>query len=231
MKRVVMVTGATRGIGFATAAEFIKNGDYVVIFCRHREHVLKAKKHLVSLGPPENILPLTGDVRKEKDARRIVRQCLKNLGRIDLLINNAGIAAYKPVEETSEKEWDDIIDTNLKGTFLFTRQVLPVMKKQGNGMIINISSALGKEGEANFSAYCASKFGVLGLTQVVADETRESGLYIYAVLPWAVNTTLLKDSGLGLNSTEMLAPEYVAAKIFEAAKGKKKSGTLFEVYS
>jgi 3-oxoacyl-[acyl-carrier protein] reductase len=231
MKRVVVITGATRGIGLATAAEFIKNDDRVVIFCRHREHVLKAKKQLVSLGPQENILPLAGDVRKERDVKRIVGQCLKNLGRIDILINNAGIAAYKPVEETSEKDWDDIIDTNLKGPFLFMRQVLPVMKKQGSGMIINISSALGKEGEANFSAYCASKFGVIGLTQAIADETRVNGLYIYAVLPWAVNTTLLMDSGLDLNPSEVLAPEYVAGKIFEAARGRKKSGTLFEVYT
>jgi 3-oxoacyl-[acyl-carrier protein] reductase len=231
MKRVVMITGATRGIGLATAAEFLKNGDCVVIFCRHPEHVLKAKKKLVSLGPPENILALAGDVRKERDAKRIVRQCLKNLGRIDLMINNAGIAAYKPVEETSEKEWDDIIDTNLKGTFLFMRQVLPLMKKQGSGIIINISSALGREGEANFSAYCASKFGVIGLTRAIADETKGSGIRIYAVLPWAVKTTLLTDSGLELDSAEVLTPEYVARRIFEAALGRKKSGALIEVYS
>jgi 3-oxoacyl-[acyl-carrier protein] reductase len=231
MKRVVIITGATRGIGLATAAEFIKNGDRIVILCRHREHILKAKKQLASFGPLENILTSVGDVRKEKDARRVVAQCLKHFRRIDLLINNAGIAAYKPVEETSEKEWDDIIDTNLKGTFLFIRQVLPVMKKQGSGMIINISSALGKEGEANFSAYCASKFGVIGLTQAIADETRDSGLRIYAVLPWAVNTTLLTDSDLDINPSEVLTPEYVAKRIFEAARGKKKTGTLFEVYS
>ncbi len=72
MKRVVMITGSTRGIGLATAAEFLKNGDWIVIFCRHRQHALKAKKHLVSLGPSENILTLTGDVSKEKDVKRIV---------------------------------------------------------------------------------------------------------------------------------------------------------------
>jgi 3-oxoacyl-[acyl-carrier protein] reductase len=119
----------------------------------------------------------------------------------------------------------------LKGTFLFIRQVVPVMKRQGSGTIINISSALGVEGEANFSAYCASKFGVIGLTQVVADETRGSGLRVYAVLPWAVNTTLVSDSGLELDPSELLAPEYVARRIFEAAKARKKSGTLIEVYS
>jgi 3-oxoacyl-[acyl-carrier protein] reductase len=104
------------------------------------------------------------------------------------------------------------------------------MKRQGSGVIINISSALGVEGVANFSAYCASKFGVIGLTQVVADEAMGSGLRVYAVLPWAVNTTLLSGSDLELDPSEILAPEYVAGKIFEAAKGKKKSGSLLEVY-
>jgi 3-oxoacyl-[acyl-carrier protein] reductase len=231
MRRVVMITGSTRGIGLATAGEFLRNGDRVVVFCRHGEHVLKAKEHLLSLGPSENIFTLAGDVRKEKDVKRILGRCLEHFGRIDLLINNAGIAVYKPVDETSEREWDDILDTNLKGTFLFIRQVVPVMKKQGRGMIINISSALGVEGEANFSAYCASKFGVIGLTRVVADETKGSGLRIYAVLPWAVNTTLLSGSDLDLDPSEVLAPEYLARKIFEAAKGRKKSGALFEVYS
>ncbi len=221
MKRVVMITGSTRGIGLATAAEFLKNGDRVVIFCRHREHVLKAKGHLASLGPSENILPLTGDVRKEKDVKRIVGGCLKHFGRIDLLINNAGIAAYKPVEETSAREWDDILDTNLKGTFLFIRQVVPVMKKQGSGMIINISSGLGVEGQANFSAYCASKFGVIGLTQVVADETKESDLHMYAVLPGAVNTTLVSDSGLDLDPAELLAPEYLAGRYLKLPEAKE----------
>ena len=231
MKRVVVITGATRGIGLATAAKFLINGDRIVIFCRHREHVLKAKEHLVSLGTSGNVLCLTGDVRKEQDVKKIVKRCLRHFGRIDLLINNAGIAAYKPVEETGEKEWDDILDTNLKGTFLFIREVVPVMKKQGSGIIINISSALGEEGEANFSAYCASKFGVIGLTQVVADETKESGLRVYAVLPWAVNTTLMSGSSLVLDPSELLTPEYVAGRIFEAARGKRKSGTLFKVYS
>lgn len=231
MNRVAIITGATRGIGFATAFEFIRNGDRVVIFCRHRAHALRAKKNLSSFGPSENIMSLAGDVRKEEDVKKIVSQCRKHFGRIDLLINNAGTAAYKPVEETSEREWDDILDTNLKGTFLFIRQTLPAMKKQGHGMIINISSALGVEAEANFSAYCASKFGVIGLTRAVSDETRGSGIRVYAVLPWAVNTTLLSGSNLDLDPSQVLTPEYVARRIFEVAKGRKKSGTLIEVYS
>jgi NAD(P)-dependent dehydrogenase (short-subunit alcohol dehydrogenase family) len=163
--------------------------------------------------------------------KRIVDQCLKHFGRIDILVNNAGIAAYKEIEKVSQKEWDDILDTNLKGCFLFMRQVVPVMKKQGKGVIINISSGLGVSGEANFSAYCASKFGLIGLTQSVADEMGNTGLRIYAVLPGAVNTKLNWDLDLGMKPSELLAPEYVANKIFRLAEGKRKSGQSVTVYS
>lgn len=111
------------------------------------------------------------------------------------------------------------------------RQVIPIMKKQGRGIIINVSSGLGVEGEANFSAYCASKFGVVGLTQVVAGETLGNGIKVYAVLPGAVNTQLISDTGLDMAPSELLAPEYVAKRIFELAEGKKKCGQSIEVYS
>ena len=231
MHRTVIITGSTRGIGFSTAAAFLKNRDRVTIFCRHREHVSKAIKQLARLGERQNILGLVGDVRTEKDVKRIVDQCMKHFGRVDILVNNAGIAAYKEIEQVNQKEWDDILDTNLKGCFLFMRQVIPVMKKQGKGVIINISSGLGVSGEANFSAYCASKFGVIGLTQSIADEMVNTGLRIYAVLPGAVNTKLNWDLDLGMKPSELLAPEYVANKVFRLAEGKRRSGQSVTVYS
>jgi 3-oxoacyl-[acyl-carrier protein] reductase len=231
LNRIAIITGSTRGIGFSTAAEFLKNRDRVAIFCRHREHVTKAINQLAGFGGRQNILGLVGDVRRERDVKRIVDQCLKHFGRIDILVNNAGIAAYKEIEKVSQKEWDDILDTNLKACFLFMRQVVPVMKKQGKGVIINISSGLGVSGEANFSAYCASKFGLIGLTQSVADEMGNTGLRIYAVLPGAVNTKLNWDLDLGMKPSELLAPEYVANKIFRLAEGKRKSGQSVTVYS
>lgn len=229
MKRVAIITGSTRGIGLATAVEFLRNGDRVVVFCRHRKHALKAGKRLAQSGPPADILALSGDVRVARDVSRIVGQCLRRFGRVDLLVNNAGVAAMRPVAETSERQWDAVLDTNLKGTFLFIRRVLPVMKRQGSGIIVNISSAMGLEAEADFAAYSASKFGVVGLTQAVAEETAGSGIRVYAVLPWAVRTTMLSGLGLDLAPSEVLAPERVARKIFEAASGRRKSGTLFKV--
>ncbi|MFB3886208.1 MAG: SDR family NAD(P)-dependent oxidoreductase [Thermodesulfobacteriota bacterium] len=231
MNRIVIVTGSTRGIGFFTATEFLKARDRVAIFCRHKKHVTRAMSELTRLTGGKDILGLVGDVRRKKDVKKVVRQCLKRFGRIDILINNAGIAVYKELEKISQREWDDILDTNLKGCFLFMREVIPVMKKQGEGIIINISSGLGVSGEAKFSAYCASKFGVIGLTQSVADETAESGLRIYAVLPGAVNTKLNWDLDLGMEPEELLAPEHVARKIFELAEGKRRSGQSLTVYS
>ncbi len=231
MNRIVLITGSTRGIGFSTAAEFLKGGDQVVVFCRHREHVAKAMNQLVSFGERQNILGLVGDVRSERDVKRIGAQCLKHFGRIDILINNAGIASYKELEKMGEKEWDDILDTNLKGYFFFIRQVVPVMKRQGKGVIINVSSGLGVSGEANFSAYCASKFGVIGLTQAVADETAGMGLRIYAVLPGGVNTKLYWNLGLGTEPSALLSPEHVAKRIFGLAEGKRKTGQSVTVYS
>lgn len=231
MNRTVLITGSTRGVGLATAAEFLKYGDRVVIFSRDKHHVEEATRHLLSLGEKENLLALVGDVRKQRDVERIVNQSLKRYGRIDVLINNAGVAAYRPIEEMTEEGWDRIIDTNLKGTFLFLLRVIPVMKRQGRGTIVNISSGLGVEGMANFSVYCASKFGVVGLTRALADEIPDSDIRIYAVLPGAVATQLIKDSDFEIDPSELLKPEYVARKIFEAAKGKKKSGALITVYS
>ncbi len=228
----MIITGSTRGIGYATAAEFLKHGDRVVIFCRHGEHVNEAVEALSSLGKKNaQVLGLIGDVRRRKDVERIMDECLKRFGRIDILVNNAGVAAYKPIEATTDEEWDRIIDTNLKGTFLFLRHILPVMKRQKTGIIINVSSGLGVEGMAGFSAYCASKFGVVGLTQVAADELAGSGVRVYAVLPGAVDTTLIADSGLDIAPSDLLKPAYLARRIFAAAAGSEKSGALIEVYS
>jgi NAD(P)-dependent dehydrogenase (short-subunit alcohol dehydrogenase family) len=232
MNRAVLITGSTRGIGFAAAVQFLRHGDRVAVFCRHKRDSEQATRKLSDAGAKENIVGLVGDVRKQADVQRVVNLFLNHFGKIDVLVNNAGVGVYKPIEETSDKDWDRVVDTNLKGTFLFLRQVIPVMKKQGAGVIINISSGLGVEAEADFSAYCASKFGVVGLTQVVADELiSHRGIRVYAVLPGAVETTLLAGSGLDLDPSVVMKPEYVASRIFDAARGKERSGALIEVYS
>jgi 3alpha(or 20beta)-hydroxysteroid dehydrogenase len=231
VKRIVLITGSTRGIGFSAAAEFLRQGDRVAILCRHQRHVDEAVRDLSSVGKEEDVLGLVGDVRKPSDIAAVMDRCLDHYGRLDVLVNNAGVAVYKPIASTTDGDWDRIIDTNLKGTFLFLRRAVETMRKQGKGIIINISSGLGVEGLAGFSAYCASKFGVVGLTKAVSDELAGSGVKIYAVLPGAVDTTLIADSGLEIDPSELLKPDYLGRRIVRAAAGKEESGTLIEVYS
>lgn len=230
MSRVVLITGSTRGIGLATAKEFLRAGDRVVIFCRHEDHVKEAANELSKTAPEENILALKGDVRIPADVTRIVQQTIEHFGTIDVLVNNAGIAHFKNIEETDIEIWDDTIDTNLRGYFLFLKETIPHMVRQGNGVLINISSGLGLYGSAKYSAYCASKFGIIGLVEVLADELKRTPIKIYAVCPGGVNTKLHLDMHPGENPDKMIQPEHIGKKIFELAKGKKRSGTIIKVY-
>jgi NAD(P)-dependent dehydrogenase (short-subunit alcohol dehydrogenase family) len=128
MDRIVLITGSTRGIGFSTAQEFQawRSGGHLLPAQETPKKPLRVFQRLPAREPA----CLVGDVRKQEHVKRIVSRCLKRFGRIDVLINNAGVASYKPIEQTTEKEWDKIIDTNLKGTFLFLRHTLPIMKSR-----------------------------------------------------------------------------------------------------
>lgn len=231
MKRSVLITGSTRGIGLATAEEFLRHGDRVAVLCRHRNHVDQAVRDLSRLGGKENVLGMVGDVRKPADVAAMTDQCVNRFGGLDVLVNNAGVAVHKPITETTELDLNRIIDTNLKGTFLFLRRAIAVMSRQRQGIIINISSGTAVEGLAGFSAYCASKFGVVGLTKAGAAELSESGIRVYAVLPGAVGTSLVRESVLKPDATELLKPDYLARRIFEVAEGRYEPGSLIDVYS
>ncbi len=208
--KVAIITGGGRGIGRSTAIIFTREGCRVVITSRTKKELEETKK---IIGKTENILAIEGDVRSEKDVKNIIKKTLDKFGRIDILVNNAGVAYYKPFLETSEKEYDSILDTNLKGTFLFTKHILPIMLKQNSGVIINISSGAGKHGIGGLAVYCASKFGVIGLTESIANELHGTGIKIYAVCPGGVNTKMYLDTWPETNPKSLIQPEEVAEKI------------------
>ena len=130
-------------------------------------------------------------------------------------MNNAGVAIIKPLNETSEKEWDQIIDINLKGTFLMTKEILPIMIKQHSGVIINISSGAGKHGFPGLSAYCASKFGMIGITESLAGEVSRYGIKVFAVCPGTVDTKMIYSIYPEINPAELIKPEKIAKKVLE----------------
>ena len=208
--KVVMVTGCARarGIGRAIAVAFAGAGADVVVTdvaaggTRNEneeglEEIRLGWKGLDSLaaeikGLGRRVLTLVGDVSRAADAERFVADALAQFGRIDVLVNNAAAphgADRRLLWEIPEEAWDLVIDVNLKGTFLMSRAVIPHMLKRGSGRIISMASVSGKRGTARRGAYTASKFGVIGLTQVMAQELGAHGITVNAICPGSVDTS------------------------------------------
>ncbi|HWP78918.1 MAG TPA: SDR family oxidoreductase [Candidatus Nitrosotenuis sp.] len=228
MKKVAIVTGASMGIGLATAELFVKKGMNVVIASSDENRIRKAAQE-IQKTTGNFVTSIQADVRNHSDVERLVQLTLNEFGRIDVLVNNAGVAVVKPLIETTDHEFERVIDTNLKGVFYCCKAVLPHMIAQKSGYIINISSGAGKVGFADLSIYCASKFGVIGLTESLAKEVLHYGIKVIAICPGAVATQMQKEfmSEEEYERTKryMIQPETVANKILQAVEGKFASGS------
>jgi len=185
-EKVAIVTGAGTGIGRAIALAYAQEGAAVVLAGRTQETLAKVADEVGALGG--EALVVRASVSKLPDVRRIVEEALARFGSINILVNNAAVFIYKGFLDLSLKDWDDTIDTNLKGIFLCCQAVLPGMVKQKQGNIINISSIHGKIGDANLAAHCASKFGVIGLTQALAREVIDHNINVNVICPGQVTS-------------------------------------------
>jgi 3-oxoacyl-[acyl-carrier protein] reductase len=226
-----IVTGSGRGIGKATALLLAKKGFDVVVTARTEKEILETKKEVDDIG--RRAIAVKADVSSSKDVERLVKETVKNFGRIDVLVNNAGILIQKKLHEMSEKEWDDTIDINLKGVFLCSKAVIPYMIKQRGGTIVNISSGAGKTGFANIAAYCASKFGVIGLTESMAKELAKYNITVVAICPGPVATKMQEQfagPSYKLVKHFMQQPEDVAEFVWKAVQGKYSSGEAVDTY-
>lgn len=215
---VVVVTGGGTGIGRATAQLFAKKKARVVVCGRRPEPLEKTVQLIKQSGGAALAIPT--DVRSWEQVVRMVDVTAQQYGKIDVLVNNAGIAIAKSLVDTTEREWDAIINTNLKGIFFCCKAVLPKMLEAKSGYIINISSIYGQNGVANFTAYCASKFGVIGLTQAMAKEISIEAIKAFAVCPGACCTDLNKEMASEEIVKQFMPPEKVAVKIIELVTGE-----------
>lgn len=184
--RTVLVTGAAQGIGYAIAESFINNGDFVAILDLNLE---AAENAATKLG---NAKGYKVDVANEENVKTAIDQIIAERGTVDVLVNNAGLQHISPVEDFPLEKWNLLINVILTGTFLMTKHVLPTMKKQQKGRIINISSAHGRVPDAYKSAYCAAKYGQVGFTQVTALETAQDGITCNTIMPGPVRTELIE---------------------------------------
>ncbi|WP_077471008.1 glucose 1-dehydrogenase [Rhizobium sp. P44RR-XXIV] len=202
--KVAVVTGGQRGIGFAIAEKFAREGAHVII--ADIGDATQEAASLSAIGANKARFCKT-DVGSEREIRSMVDAVVSEHGRIDVLVNNAGIEFYKPVTTTTEDEWDRLMRVNLKGVFLCSKAAIPAMRQSG-GVIVNVASELGLVGEANVAAYCASKGGVVMLSKAMAIDHGPEGIRVNCLCPGPVSTQLLEDVFLASDDPEWMRQSF-----------------------
>ncbi len=194
--KTALITGAGRGIGRAAAIALAKEGVNIGLIGRTEANVEKVAEEVKALGVKASYA--AADVKNQKEVEQAISSIKEALGEIDILINNAGISKFGGFLDLTPEEWEDIIQVNVMGVYHVTRAVLPEMIERKSGDIINISSTAGQRGAAATSAYSASKFAVLGLTESLMQEVRKHNIRVSAMTP----STVASDMSIELNLTD-----------------------------
>ncbi|OGQ75138.1 MAG: hypothetical protein A3G94_05420 [Deltaproteobacteria bacterium RIFCSPLOWO2_12_FULL_60_16] len=211
--KVALITGGSRGIGKAIAMAYAREGAKVFICARKRGVLRKAAEEIRAAGG--EVRWYAADISKANAVRRLVRQVCRAYGTIHILVNNAGtLGPREPIIHYPVPAWEKVVKANLTAVFLVTREALGVMARQKEGVIINLSSGVGRIGKARWGAYAAAKFGVEGLTQVVAEEVKEWNIRVNAVNPGGTRTEMRAaaypdEEPMTLPTPEEIAPIFV----------------------
>jgi 3-oxoacyl-[acyl-carrier protein] reductase len=214
--RIAVVTGAASGIGRGIAIAYAREGADVVVADKVTEEQTADVIAAIKAHGREALFVRT-DVSDEASVRRMAEQAIARFGRVDILVNNAGIFTESLLEEMPIEDWDRVVNTNLRGTFLCTRILIGQMLERGDGRIINIASQLGQIGGGAVAHYSASKAGVIGLTKALAREVSRRGVLVNAIAPGPIQTPLVESE----------SEEWLSAKLAELPIGR--IGTVEEV--
>ncbi len=208
--KVAIVTGAGQGIGRAIAQSLARDGAKLVINDIAEENAKEVAKEIESKGGEATVI--LADVSNKNAVEHMVRLTLEKYGKIDILVNNAGISGpMVPVQNLSEDDWDRVINVDLKGTFLCSQAVIPHMLENEYGKIVNIASIAGKEGNANMTAYCAAKSGIIGFTKALAEEVVKNGINVNCICPALIATELTL--GLGEEQIKFLTEKIPVGRL------------------
>jgi 3-oxoacyl-[acyl-carrier protein] reductase len=219
-RNTAIITGSGRGIGKETAILLAEHVANLVVCSRTESEIDAVVKEIEETNSQVSVLGVKCDVSISLQVNSLVKSAVNKFGRetIAILVNNAGVAFDKGLVDTSEDEWDQTMDTNLKGAFLFTKAVLPHMIARNSGAIVNVNSGAGKSGFSNLSSYCASKFGLVGLAESLKSEVAEYNIRVLTIFLGQVATKMWQDydySYYEKNKNKMLSPQRVASKIVE----------------
>jgi 3-oxoacyl-[acyl-carrier protein] reductase len=223
--KIALVTGGSRGVGRAIAMKLAELGAGVAI-CGRDSDKLRATADALR-GLSEKVFWQTADVTRAAEVEKLVSAADQRLGPIGILVNNAGIGLFGPAHEKSEEEWDRVLSTNLKSVFLVSRAVVPSMIGQGGGDIINISSLAGKNTFAGGGLYCASKWGVQGLSGCMAEDLRDHGIRVSVICPGSVATEF---SGRGPKDKEKALQAEDVAHAVAAVVTQRAGSFLSEIH-
>lgn len=224
--KVALFTGASRGIGRAIARALAEEGAAVAVLSTRLDRSGPVAEALRATGARAHAV--AADVASPEALDAALAEVRDELGGVDVLVNNAGIALRRPLEETADTDFERVLAVNLAGPFYLARRLLPAMVARGWGRLVNVSSISGTLGTAGMTAYCASKWGLNGLTRALAEEVRGQGVLVAAVLPGSTDTEMLEGSGF----TPRMTPEEVAKVVrFLCAEAPlAMSGSLVEVF-
>jgi NADP-dependent 3-hydroxy acid dehydrogenase YdfG len=223
--KVALITGASAGIGQASARALAAEGAQLILTARRRDRLEALAAELRAASDSKATI-VTGDARDEDTARQTIGAAKDTFGRLDILINNTGVGNYKNLVDTTAEEYDEMMDVNVRSTFLFTRYAVPVMLSQGSGIILMISSMAGIYGFGGEAVYCMTKFAQVGFAQALDKELRPSGIKVGVICPGGVKTEFALGKGRTEESvaqSEMLDAEDVASAVLLACTQSVKS--------
>ena len=219
--KVALVTGGTKGIGYAIAEALAKNGASVFICGRNERDVVGAIEKLSTSGKATGIVC---DVRNETDVRTMLLECVREFGGVDILVNNAGMGYFgKTVEELTGDEFRQTLETNLFGVFYTCHYAVPLMKQRGGGYIINISSLAGQNAHPRMAAYNASKFGLNGFSEALMLDHRNDNIRVTYIMPGSVATEFSHPSGRSGDDEWKVQPEDIAQIVLDVLRTPERT--------
>jgi NAD(P)-dependent dehydrogenase (short-subunit alcohol dehydrogenase family) len=203
-----IVTGAGRGIGRSIALALARHGAHVALAARTLSELEQVRLHVESFGGQAVCIPT--DVSSEAEVVRLVAQAAQQWGRLDIVVNNAGIGAFGPLEQASAAQWDQVMAVNARSAFLMCRESIPHLRKQRPSYIINITSVVGVKGYLNQALYSASKHAVMGMSKALAKEVQKDGIRVHAICPGGVDTDMAGAARPDLDRSVLISPEDIA---------------------
>lgn len=210
--KIALVTGASRGIGRSIALALAREGARVVLAARSTRELEDAAGEIRRMNTEASVVPV--DMRDEQQIRAMIHAAVKQFGRIDILINNAGLGYFKPVADLATKEWDEMFDVNVRGVFIATQAALPHLRAATESFVVNIASLAGKNAFVDGGGYAATKWALRAFSQCLMLEERKNGVRVLSVCPGSVDTGFSPHAG----KKDMIKPEDVAAAVVSALR-------------